>query len=482
MDVTVEVPAGTDEAPPPIESFEDMNLDTKIMMDIKYKEFDKPTPIQAQAIPVICSGRDVLGCAETGSGKTAAFSIPMIQHCLQQPEIKRGDGPFAIVMAPTRELAQQIEKEAKIFSRSSKGFKTTIVVGGTNMSEQRMDLKNGVEVCVATPGRLIDHLHQGNTNLARVSLVILDEADRMLDMGFEPQIREVMMNLPKPHQTLLFSATMPVEVEALAADYLNKPVKVKVGAVSVPTSNVAQHLEKLVDSQKVDRLCELLLEEKAEAEKFGGSLPMTVVFVERKARADEIMTLLNAEGVAAAAFHGGRSQQEREAALADFTTGRCAVLVATDVAARGLDVKGVQHVVNLDLPRMFEDYVHRVGRTGRAGMTGRATSFYTDRDSFLVAQIKRALQELENGNAFAFATGKEARAKEREAAKAWREGRAGEHEQAAVGGVDIIVDDKFKHMKLSASSASLTSVGNGSAAPAGNADDAFGSDDDDDGW
>jgi superfamily II DNA/RNA helicase len=217
----------------------------------------------------------------------------------------------------------------------------------------------------------------------------------MLDMGFEPQIREVMMNLPKPHQTLLFSATMPVEVETLAADYLNKPVKVKVGAVSVPTANVAQHLEKLVDAQKVDRLCELLLEEKAEAEKFGGALPMTIVFVERKARADEIMELLNAEGVTAAAFHGGRSQGEREAALEDYKTGRCSVLVATDVAARGLDVKGIAHVVNLDLPRAFEDYVHRVGRTGRAGMTGRSTSFYTDRDSFIVAQIKRALQELE---------------------------------------------------------------------------------------
>jgi ATP-dependent RNA helicase DDX5/DBP2 len=209
MDVIVEILPGESEAPPPIESFEDMNLSSKIMLDIKFHEYEKPTPIQAQAIPIICSGRDVLGCAETGSGKTAAFSIPMIQHCLNQPEIRRGDGPIAIVMAPTRELAQQIEKEAKIFSRSSKGFKTTIVVGGTNMSEQRSDLRGGVEVCVATPGRLIDHLHQGNTNLARVSVVVLDEADRMLDMGFEPQIREVMMNLPKPHQTLLFSATMP---------------------------------------------------------------------------------------------------------------------------------------------------------------------------------------------------------------------------------------------------------------------------------
>jgi ATP-dependent RNA helicase DDX5/DBP2 len=197
------------------------------------------------------------------------------------------------------------------------------------------------------------------------------------------------------------------------------------------------------------------------------------------------MELLNAEGVTAAAFHGGRSQGEREAALEDYKTGRCSVLVATDVAARGLDVKGIAHVVNLDLPRAFEDYVHRVGRTGRAGMTGRSTSFYTDRDSFIVAQIKRALQELEAGNAFAFATGKEARAKEREAAKAWREGRAGDQETEEVGGVAINVDEKFKHMQIG-KTASSASLGGGSAKgdlpKVGMADDAFGSDSDGDDW
>ena len=478
MDVIVEIIPGEKEAPP-IESFEDMNLDAKIMLDIKFHEYDKPTPIQAQAIPIICSGRDVLGCAETGSGKTAAFSIPMIQHCLQQPEIRRGDGPFAIVMAPTRELAQQIEKEAKIFSRSSKGFKTTIVVGGTNMSEQRSDLRQGVEVCVATPGRLIDHLHQGNTNLGRVSVVVLDEADRMLDMGFEPQIREVMMNLPKPHQTLLFSATMPVEVETLAADYLNKPVKVKVGAVSVPTANVAQHLEKLVDAQKVDRLCELLLEEKAEAEKFGGQLPMTIVFVERKARADEIMELLNAEGVTAAAFHGGEAQGSAKPRSRTTRPGGAPSSSPPTSPRAVSDVKGIAHVVNLGPPALFEDYVHRVGRTGRAGMTGRSTSFYTDRDSYIVAQIKRALQELEAGNAFAFATGKEARAKEREAAKAWREGRAGAGEAEEVGGVAVNVDERFKHMQIgNRVASSLGRWGGGgrrARPPVGMADDAFGS-------
>jgi len=478
LGVIVEVIEGEEEAPSAIESFEDMSLCLDVMADIKFREYDKPSPIQAQAIPVILSGRDVLGCAETGSGKTAAFSIPMVQHALNQAPLRQGDGPFAIVMAPTRELAQQIEVEAKTFSRSSKGFRTAIVVGGTNMHEQRSALRGGVQVIVATPGRLIDHLQQGNTNLSRVSFVVLDEADRMLDMGFEPQIREVLMNLPNPHQTLLFSATMPSEVEVLASEYLKKPVKVKVGTTSAPTANVSQHLEKVVDAEKVNRLVEMLIGEKVEAAKLGTDMPMTVVFVERKNRADEISELLNAEGVPSAALHGGRSQGEREAALHDYKTGRCSVLVATDVAARGLDVKGVAHVVNMDLPRSFEDYVHRIGRTGRAGMSGRSTSYYTDRDSFIVAQIKRALLELESGNAFAFATGREARAKEREEAKAWREGK--QHEAATIetdSGVTIAVDDKFKHMMVSATAAPATASG---APAAGNADAAFGSDSDDD--
>ena len=479
LGVSVEVPEGEAEAPSAIESFEDMQLTRDIVADIRFKEYDKPSPIQAQAIPVILSGRDVLGCAETGSGKTAAFSIPMVQHSLNQAPLRHGDGPYAIVLAPTRELAQQIEAEAKTFTRSSKGFRTAIIVGGTNMHEQRSSLRGGVQIIVATPGRLIDHLQQGNTNLSRVSLIVLDEADRMLDMGFEPQIREVLMNLPRPHQTLLFSATMPSEVETLASDYLEKPVKVKVGQTSAPTANVSQHLEKVVDAEKVNRLVTTLIGEQREAQRMGHDMPMTVVFVERKNRADEIAELLNAENVSAAALHGGRTQGEREAALHDYKTGRCSVLVATDVAARGLDVKGVAHVVNLDLPRNFEDYVHRIGRTGRAGMTGRSTSFYTDRDSFIVAQIKRALMELEAGNMFAFTTGREARAKEREEAKAWREGRTDEPSVVETeSGVTIAVDDKFKHMMVSAPAA----AGAAAAPAAGAADDAWGSDDDDDGW
>ena len=463
----------------PIESFEDMKLDREIALSIKAHGFDKPTPIQAQGIPVILSGCDVLGCAETGSGKTAAFSIPMIHYCVSMSDAygatRRGDGPTAIVLAPTRELAQQIEKETKAFSQSidKRRFETAIVVGGSSMSEQRGDLRNGVECVVATPGRLIDHIHQNNTNLRRTSFLVLDEADRLLDMGFEQQILEILNTTPKPRQTLLFSATMPPEVEDLAGKYLVKPVKVKIGTVSAPTANVSQSLEKVPNGNaKIDRLCRMVVEEKMESVAHGNAPPMSIVFVERKAKAEDVADMLNAEGVATASLHGGRTQGEREAALRDFTRGLCSVLVATDVAARGLDVKGVQHVINMDLPRSFEDYVHRIGRTGRNGMTGRATSFYTDSDAFIISQIKRALQELENGNAFAFATGKEARAREKEAQRAWKEERSADQSKKETdsGGI-ISVDDKFKSM--------LVTSANANASQSGAADDAWGSDDDD---
>eukprot|EP00850_Spirogloea_muscicola_P003264 SM000013S26433 [mRNA] locus=s13:288468:293676:- [translate_table: standard] len=447
LNVDVEVPPSTPSAPPAIESFDDMGLHLNILKDITYHSYTTPTPIQAQAMPVALSNRDLLGCAETGSGKTAAFSIPMIQHCLQQSRLRRGDGPLALVLAPTRELAQQIEKEVKAFSRSSDAFKTSIIVGGTHIGDQRSELRSGVEVVVATPGRLIDHLQQGNTNLARISYIVLDEADRMLDMGFEPQIKEIMRNLPKKHQTLLFSATMPEEIEILAQEYLNQPVRVKVGRVSSPTANVSQVLEKCTDKDKIDRLLQLLVEDSAMAEKNSQSQPLTIVFVERKIRCDEITDALLEQGLHAAALHGGRSQGEREAALRDFRKGIVNILVATDVASRGLDVTGVAHVINLDLPKALEDYVHRIGRTGRAGASGRATSLHTERDAYLVAQIRRAIAEAEAGNTMAFASGKAARRKEREDAAAFREGRTVVQTTAAqIGSTLVTLDDKYKHM------------------------------------
>eukprot|EP00897_Mesotaenium_endlicherianum_P009468 jgi/Mesen1/854/ME000112S10995 len=439
LNVIVEITAGTSVAPAPIESFEDMGLHANIVKDIVFHKYTTPTPIQAQAMPVALLGKDVLGCAETGSGKTAAFSIPMIQHCLAQPSMRHGDGPLALVLAPTRELAQQIEKEVKAFSLSSDGFKTAIIVGGTHMGDQKSELRSGVEVVVATPGRFIDHLQQANTSLSRVSYVVLDEADRMLDMGFEPQMKEIMRNLPKKHQTLLFSATMPEEIEALAQEYLNAPVRIKVGRVSSPTANVSQVLDKVADKDKLDKLLQLLVEESAAAESAGQVQPLTIVFVERKARCDEVSEALVEQGLRAAALHGGRSQSEREGALRDFRKGSTNILVATDVASRGLDVSGVAHVINMDLPKALEDYVHRIGRTGRAGASGRATSFYTDRDAA-------------------------ARRKEREEAAAFREGRSASQGTAVIGATTVRVDDKYRHMLAAAPDAKS----------AGAADDAWG--------
>jgi ATP-dependent RNA helicase DDX5/DBP2 len=434
-------------AVPPIESFDDMNLHANIMLDIREREYQSPTPIQAQGMPIALSGRDILGCAETGSGKTASFAIPMVQHCLQQPKGRRDDGPIGLVLAPTRELAQQIEKEVSAFSRSSRAVRTAIVVGGVNMGEQRADLRAGVEIVVATPGRFIDHLQQRNTFLGRISFIVLDEADRMLDMGFEPQISEIMQSLKPGHQTLLFSATMPVEIEALANQYLTKPVTVKVGQVSTPTASVLQGLQKTTEVNKTDDVVMLLLEEQQQAQQNGHAMGLTVVFVERKVRADQVAEALNAEGIPSAALHGGLSQHDRQAALADFTCAKVSVLVATDVASRGLDIKGIAHVVNADLPKTFEDYVHRIGRTGRAGSTGRATSFYTDRDSFLVSQIKRAIQELESGNASAFATGKAARQKEKEAAVEFKEKLAiGPSNVVDTAGAAVKVANKYSYM------------------------------------
>lgn len=446
LNVDVTVASDCPSPPAPIESFEDMCLNSSIMKDITFHEYTRPTSIQAQAMPVALSGRDLLGCAETGSGKTAAFAIPMIQHCLAQPPIRRGDGPLALVLAPTRELAQQIEKEVKAFSRSLQSFKTAIVVGGTNIAEQRSELRAGVDVVVATPGRFIDHLQQGNTSLSRISFIVLDEADRMLDMGFEPQIREVMQNLPEKRQTLLFSATMPVEIEVLAQEYLTNPVQVKVGKVSSPTANVSQRLVKVLDNEKIDRLLDLLVEEASQAERSGHPFPLTIVFVERKTRCDEVAEALVLQGLHAVALHGGRSQSEREAALHDFRKGSTYILVATDVASRGLDVTGVAHVVNLDLPKTMEDYVHRIGRTGRAGSTGHATSFYTDRDMYVVAHIRKAISDAESGNTVEFATGKVARRKEREAAAAQKEARVAMSKLALMEPTSINVEDKYKYM------------------------------------
>eukprot|EP00243_Klebsormidium_subtile_P009001 TRINITY_DN4392_c0_g1_i2.p1 TRINITY_DN4392_c0_g1~~TRINITY_DN4392_c0_g1_i2.p1 ORF type:complete len:550 (+),score=143.71 TRINITY_DN4392_c0_g1_i2:141-1790(+) len=432
--------------PKPVRTFEEASFPEYVQDEVLKAGFQEPTAIQSQGWPMALKGKDLIGLAETGSGKTLAYLLPAIVHINAQPYLQPGDGPIVLVLAPTRELAVQIQQEAQKFGSSSR-IKNTCVYGGAPKGPQTRDLRAGVEIVIATPGRLIDMLESRVTNLKRVTYLVLDEADRMLDMGFEPQIREVMMGLPKRHQTLLFSATMPTEIEVLAQEYLDKPVRVKVGTVSSPTANVTQSLEKIPEPQKLETLLALLVEESNAAESNQQPQPLTIVFVERKTKCDEIADALMAQGLRAVAIHGGRSQGEREAALRDFRKGDRNILVATDVASRGLDVSGVAHVINMDLPKTLEDYVHRIGRTGRAGASGRATSFHTERDAYLVAQIKRALAEVEAGNTMAFATGKAARAKEREAVAAMKSGS-----QVATGPSIVSVDDKFRHMLALSSS------------------------------
>uniref|UniRef100_A0A7S0R4E0 RNA helicase n=1 Tax=Chlamydomonas leiostraca TaxID=1034604 RepID=A0A7S0R4E0_9CHLO len=438
----------------PMLKFEHTGLPANVLHSTR--EFQAPSPIQSQCWPIILSGHDLIGIAATGSGKTLGFGLPMLAHITAQREagvVGKGKGPYALVMAPTRELALQINQV--LHDAGAKcGVRSVCVYGGVPKKEQVDALRRGVEIVVGTPGRLEDLMNDGVCVLSEVTYLVLDEADRMLDMGFEPQIKEVMARLPQRHQTLLFSATMPREIEALAQAYLNHPVTVKVGAVSTPTANVAQTLERCAEAGKLELLCALLAEEAAGESSGGPPMPLTVVFVERKTKCDEVAAALCNDGIPAVALHGGLGQSEREGALRDFSSGSVKVLVATDVASRGLDIKGIGHVVNMDLPKTFEDYVHRVGRTGRAGTRGRATSFYTERDSFLVAQIKTALAELEKGNQFAFATGKQARQEERALAAAFKSnmrmgGPAGGVVQAGAAAVKID-DGKYSHMAKAA--------------------------------
>uniref|UniRef100_F1KTK0 Probable ATP-dependent RNA helicase DDX46 n=2 Tax=Ascaris suum TaxID=6253 RepID=F1KTK0_ASCSU len=355
--------------PKPVRSWAQCGVEWKILNTLKKLEYTKPTAIQAQAIPAIMSGRDVIGIAKTGSGKTLAFLLPMFRHIMDQPELEELDGPIAVIMSPTRELAMQTWKEANKFAKPL-NIRVACVYGGVGISDQIGDLKRGAEVIVCTVGRLTDMLaaNKGKvTNLRRVTYLVLDEADRMFDMGFEPQVMKIVNNIRPDRQTVLFSATFPRQMEALARKILDKPVEILVGGKSVVCDDVSQNVVILEEHQKMLKLLELL----GVYWEHGNVL----VFVDKQEKADELVAQLMRSGYNCAPLHGGIDQFDRDSTILDFKAAKIKLLVATSVAARGLDVKKLILVVNYDCPNHYEDYVHRVGRTGRAGNKGYAYTF-----------------------------------------------------------------------------------------------------------
>uniref|UniRef100_A0A915PWZ0 Probable ATP-dependent RNA helicase DDX46 n=1 Tax=Setaria digitata TaxID=48799 RepID=A0A915PWZ0_9BILA len=355
--------------PKPVRSWAQCGVEWKILSTLKKLEYKKPTPIQSQAIPAIISGRDVIGIAKTGSGKTLAFLLPMFRHILDQPELEEMDGPIAVIMSPTRELAMQTWKEANKFAKQL-DIRVACVYGGVGISDQIGDLKRGAEVVVCTVGRLTDMLaaNKGKvTNLRRVTYLVLDEADRMFDMGFEPQVMKIVNNIRPDRQTVLFSATFPRQMEALARKILDKPIEIMVGGKSVVCDDVNQNVVILEEHQKMLKLLELL----GVYWENGNVL----VFVDKQEKADDLVAQLMRSGYNCAPLHGGIDQFDRDSTILDYKAGKIKLLVATSVAARGLDIKKLILVVNYDCPNHYEDYVHRVGRTGRAGNKGYAYTF-----------------------------------------------------------------------------------------------------------
>nr|AAT51707.1 DEAD box RNA helicase [Choristoneura fumiferana] len=372
--------------PKPIRTWAHCGVSKKEMDILKKLNFEKPTPIQAQAIPAIMSGRDLIGIAKTGSGKTLAFILPMFRHVLDQSPLEDTDGPISLIMTPTRELCMQIGKDIRKFAKSL-GLRVVCVYGGTGISEQIAELKRGAEIIVCTPGRMIDMLAANSgrvTNLRRVSYIVLDEADRMFDMGFEPQVMKIIDNIRPDRQTVMFSATFPRQMEALARRILQKPIEIQVGGRSVVCKDVEQHVAILEDDAKFFKLLELL--------GLYSQLGSIIVFVDKQENADSLLKDLMKASYSCMSLHGGIDQFDRDSTIVDFKNGKVKLLVATSVAARGLDVKQLVLVVNYDCPNHYEDYVHRCGRTGRAGNKGFAWTFLTPEQGRYAGDVLRAME------------------------------------------------------------------------------------------
>ena len=373
-----------------VQTFSDLALTPAMRDAIARAGYSTPTPIQAQVIGPILEGRDVIGCAQTGTGKTAAFAIPMIEILTRggarlapadsRPTRLSAAGPRALVLAPTRELALQIAETFDTLGRAQ-GVVTVVLIGGESMGPQLSGLQRRPDVIVATPGRLFDHVERRTLGLGTLRIVVLDEADRMLDMGFAPQVERILRVTPLDRQTLCFSATMPTAVEMLVRRHLVRPVRVEVGVIAKPVAKVTQVLYQAPIQQKTPLLLKLLGEE-------GGQ---TLVFTRTKHRADRVARAVGAAGHRVTRLHADRSMSQRREALDGFRSGRYRVLIATDIAARGIDVPAIAHVVNFDMPHTAEDYIHRIGRTARAEASGRATSFAAPEEHEQLRTIERHL-------------------------------------------------------------------------------------------
>ena len=360
----------------PARSFGELGLTGPILQAVQDAGYAEPTPIQRQAIPLILKGRDVMGLAQTGTGKTAAFTLPIIERLVGGPRRTR-----VLILTPTRELCVQVEGSFRKYAKHAP-ISVVSVYGGVPLEPQENALRRGVDVVVATPGRLIDHLERQNIVFDDLEVLVLDEADRMLDMGFAPQISRVVSDIPPYRQTLLFSATMPPEVEALARKYLRKPLVVQVGRRSAAASTVKHFVYPVPRDRKSALLADLLRRE---------NMDSVLVFTRTKHGADRVVRHLEREGIHSAAMHADKTQAQRTRALDDFKSGRVRVLVATDIAQRGLDISGITHVINYDVPQQAEDYVHRIGRTGRAANDGDAFTFMSPDEIAMVRTIERVI-------------------------------------------------------------------------------------------
>ena len=357
-----------------VSSFEGLGLSTDMLARIGQAGYSSPTPIQRMAIPHALAGQDVIGCAQTGTGKTAAFVIPIIER------LADGRGTRALILAPTRELAMQVQKVVDQLGRR-RGVGAALIVGGENMQQQERALRQGPDVVVGTPGRLLDHMWRGTINLLAIKILVLDEADRLLDMGFAPQINQILDALSEERQTMLFSATMPEDVKALARTRLRQPVRAQVGTTGTTPSAAEQKVFHASPEQKNPMLRRLVKQEPG----------TTLIFTRTKSRADRVGRMLVDDGVPTAVLHSNRTMSQRREALEGFKRGKYRVLVATDIMARGIHVNGIAHVINYDLPNSPEDYVHRVGRTARVQAKGRASTFVMPEERSQLRAIERLL-------------------------------------------------------------------------------------------